>query len=117
MNIDALLDKKNCLRLGEVDPLQLHAWEKIEYIFKIMIDGEAHYPRYQFDGNLQPLPVIKTIIAAFKEKDSFALAAWFHYPNGWITIDGWHPVAPRFALCHPDLVVAAVKRRRGTYIA
>jgi len=112
-----LLDEGECLQAGEVDPVRLHAWERSEQIFKVMIDGAAYYPRYQFDRNLQPLPVIKAIIASFENKDRLALAAWMHYPNGWITIDGWHPIAPRFALGHPDLILTAIKRRRGTYIA
>jgi hypothetical protein len=117
MSAQTLLDEGEWLQAGRVDAAQLRAWEESRRIFKVSINGTDYYPLYQFDDSLQPRPVIGAVIAETEGADPLALAAWFHYPNGWITTDGWHPVAPRLVLDQPDLVLAAARKRRGTYIA
>lgn len=113
----AMLEEGEWLQVDLVDQVQLHSWEQSRRIFKVSIEGMDYYPLYQFDKSLQPLPVIEAVMAMAGDADPLALAAWFHYPNGWITLDGQHPVAPRFALDQPDLVLAAAKMRKGTYVA
>jgi hypothetical protein len=65
--------------------------------------------------------VIKDILGALGEvRDSWKIAAWFHFPNGWITGTGANesqPVAPMEALDRPDAVVEAARRSRDTYVA
>jgi hypothetical protein len=117
MNTSVIFDETEWLKAGEVDESLLRLWEQDQRIFKVEIYHREYYPRYQFDAQLRPLPVIKDIIASFKSVDPLVIAAWFHYPNGWLTIDGWQPIAPKFALREPELVLAAAKRRRGTYFA
>ena len=69
----------------------------------------------------QPLAIIKEILAAFGEvADPWLLAAWFHFPNGWIVrrdATGTVAVAPRDALDRRDAVLAAAARRPSSYVA
>lgn len=93
-------------------------WKRRGRIFGVTgNDGKEYYPRYQFDMNYQPLPLIKEILTALGEKnDPWAIAAWFHFPNGWITArhaDAALPLAPKDALAdRRDAVLLAA--RNGT---
>jgi hypothetical protein len=52
--------------------------------------------------------------------DSWKLAAWFHFPNGWIVEpgpEGPTPVAPKDALDRLDDLLNALKKRQGSYVA
>lgn len=47
----------------------------------------------------EPLPVIREVFKASGDvADSWALAAWFHYPNAWIAGPDGVPAAPKDAL-------------------
>ena len=92
-------------------------WEDEGRVFAIEYEGRRYYPRYQFDASLQPLPVIRDIIAAFGEAEPWTLAAWFHYPSAWLVErdeQGARTVAPKDAMDRgADLVSAAAKRLSG----
>lgn len=96
-------------------------WKRRGRIFSVTYNGKEYFARYQFDALYQPLPVIRKVLEAFGEvADPWVLAAWFHYPNGWLaTASGKAaaPASPREALDRSDAVVAAAARRHGTFVA
>jgi hypothetical protein len=94
-------------------------WKRRGRIFGVRIGGEEYFAGYQFDAMCQPLPVIKQILDVLgPAADSWKIAAWFHFPNGWITGAGdGEPVSPMDALDRREAVVDAARQVRGTYIA
>ncbi|TCK32859.1 hypothetical protein B0G84_8765 [Paraburkholderia sp. BL8N3] len=95
-------------------------WKRRGRVYSVTYDGKEYFARYQFDALCQPLPIIKEVLNAIGEvADSWKLAAWFHYPNGWIADakDGSRPVAPKDALDRRDDVLAAARRMKGSYEA
>ena len=92
-------------------------WKRSGLIFGVPLDGNEYFARYQFDAMYQPRPIIEAIL---RELDSWAdpwkIAAWFHFPNGWIS-DGSSPVAPKDALDRSDDVLEAARKTRGSYVA
>jgi hypothetical protein len=71
---------------------------------------------YQFDEDGIPLPVIKEILQLLRDEDPWSIAAWFHFPNSWVTQDSM-PVAPNLILGQRNEVLRAARCRTGTYIA
>lgn len=96
-------------------------WKRRGRIFSVNYGGQDYFAQYQFDEAYQPLPIIKEIVRAFGEvADSWKIAAWFYFPNGWITqpgTGGRQPVAPKDALDQRDAVLNAVAKRHGSYVA
>jgi len=96
-------------------------WKRRGRIFSVNFGGKEYFPRYEFDAVYQPLPVIRDILKAFGPvADSWKLAAWFHFPNGWIVESGPEgptPVAPKDALDRLDDLLNALKKRQGSYVA
>jgi hypothetical protein len=92
-------------------------WKRRGRIFSVVYGGKEYFARYQFDEVYQPLPVIKEIIAGLGTMaDTWKIAAWFHFPNGWIA-EGEHPIAPKDALDRRDDVVNAARKRSHEYVA
>jgi hypothetical protein len=96
-------------------------WKRRGRIFSVNFGGKEYFPRYEFDALYQPLPVIRDILKAFGPvADSWKLAAWFHFPNGWIVEPGSKgptPVAPKDALDRREDLLNALKKRQGSYVA
>lgn len=97
-------------------------WKRQGRIFSVNDGGKELFPAYQFDGALQPRPVIKEILAQLgDEVDGWSAAAWFHFPNGWLSYRDASgavvSVAPKDALDHAGDVVEAARKNRATYIA
>ncbi|MDN4053129.1 hypothetical protein QPK32_08565 [Massilia sp. YIM B02763] len=96
-------------------------WQRRGRIFSVSYAGKKYYPRYQFDTIFQPLPVIRQILKAYGEcADTWALATWFHFPNGWIAkvVDSKVlSLAPKDALDLPYDVIKAARNQKGTYVA
>lgn len=96
-------------------------WKRGGRIFSVLCNGKEYYPRYQFDAMFQPLPVVRCILQAYGEcADTWALATWFHFPNGWIAKEVGSEtvsVAPKDALDMPDQVIKAARNQKGTYVA
>lgn len=93
-------------------------WKRRGRIFGLSRGGREYFARYQFDAMYEPLPVIREVLRAWGSvSDPWALAAWFHYPNGWIVDHNGEPVAPRDALHRPDEVVEAARRHSDSYVA
>lgn len=95
-------------------------WEQERRVFSVDYDGRRYYARYQFDASLQPLPVIKEVLAAFGDADPWAIAAWFHYPSAWLVEDheqGTRNVPPKNALDRRADVVEAAIKRFTSYVA
>lgn len=95
-------------------------WKRRGRVFSLTFDGKEYFARYQFDEMYQPLSVVKNILQAIGEvADTWKIAAWFHYPNGWIVdaADGKTPLAPKQTLDRRDVVLAAARRMRGSYAA
>jgi hypothetical protein len=101
---------------------QASDWKRDGRIFGVTFDGKEYFPRYEFDALNQPLPVIRDILEAFGPVDPWKIAAWFHFPNGWI-------VEPRTTSRRPEAggakrrprstrgLLNAVKKWHGSYIA
>ena len=96
-------------------------WKRRGRIFSVNHDGTDYYPRYEFDAAYRPLPIISEILKAFgAEADAWKIAAWFHFPNGYLTQDrpdGRSAMPPKDALDQGDKLLDAVRSRRGTYVA
>ncbi|KVV46727.1 hypothetical protein WK92_24545 [Burkholderia ubonensis] len=96
-------------------------WQRRGHIFSVSIGGKEYFAAYQFDDMCQPLPVIREILAALGPvADSWKIAAWFHFKNGWIPGTGnrdGQPVAPMNALDRREVLIHAAKQMDGTYIA
>jgi hypothetical protein len=96
-------------------------WKRRGRIFSVSYDGKEYYPRYQFDAMYQPLPVVSDILKAYGEcADTWSIATWFHFPNGWIAREVGNeavPVAPKDALDHSTDVIKAARNQKGTYVA
>ncbi len=96
-------------------------WRNDGRTFRVTFDGEEYFAGYQFDARCQPLPVIREILQALGEvRDSWPLAAWFQYWNGWVSAADANvnqPVAPMDALDRPDALVEAARYMRGEYVA
>jgi hypothetical protein len=77
-------------------------WKRRGRIFSVNYNGTDYYPRYAFDATFRPLPIISDILKEFAgEPDSWKIAAWFHFPNGYINIDtpdGQRVIGPKDAL-------------------
>ena len=97
-------------------------WKRRGRIFGVSYGGEEWFAGYQFDSLHQPLPIIKDILKALgKVADPWNIAAWFHFPNGWIAKqanDGsMRPVAPKDALDMREAVLHAAAQRQSSYNA
>jgi hypothetical protein len=96
-------------------------WKRRGRIFSVSFGGKEYFARYQFDAFYQPLPIVRDILKAFGPiADSWKLAAWFHFPNGWIgepDPDGYRPIAPKDALDRQRDVLSALERSQGSYEA
>jgi len=101
--------------------LPANVWKRQRRIFSVSYGGKEYYPRYQFDAMYQPLRLISKILKAYGEcADTWSLAAWFHFPNGWIVkqIDNEAmSVAPKDALDRSVDVINAARLQKGTYVA
>jgi hypothetical protein len=96
-------------------------WKRRGRIFSVSFGGKEYFARYQFDVLYQPLPIIRDILKAFGPvADSWKIAAWFHFPNGWIAKTGPHgphPIAPKDALDRQRDVLSALERSQESYEA
>ncbi len=93
-------------------------WKRRGRIYSVNHAGREYFARYQFDGQYQPLPIMRDVLAALGEvADAWVLAAWFHYPNGWLIGDDGGLLAPKDALDRSDDLLRAAKNRRGSYVA
>lgn len=97
-------------------------WKRRGRIFSVSFGGEEWFAGYQFDAQHHPLPIIKDILKALGAiADPWNIAAWFHFPNGWIAIqatDGrMRPVAPKDALDLREAVLHAAAQRQSSYNA
>lgn len=96
-------------------------WKRRGRIFSVAFGGKEYFPRYEFDAAYQPLPLMKEILAAFGTvADTWKIAAWFHYPNGWIAEPGpkgVKSIAPKDALDRRDDLMKALEKRKGSYAA
>lgn len=93
-------------------------WKRRGRIYSVNRGGREYFARYQFDAMYGPLPVIREVLEAFGDvADPWVLAAWFHYPNGWIVGADGKPISPKDALDRRDDVVRAALKRRSSYVA
>ena len=128
--IKKVFENGDWLTAEEIDDLQechpavqslARGWKRDGLVFSVCYLGRDYYARYQFDSLYRPLPVIKNILNVFGlYTDTWSLAAWFHFPNGWLieeTSDGTVPVSPKDSLHRCREVVNAARNRKGTYVA
>lgn len=88
-------------------------------IFGVHLNGIHYFPAYQFSANWEPLSIIPEILARLGQSNCWAIAAWFHFPNSWISpsIPGQIPVSPKTALNRRHEVLLAAENSKGTYFA
>ncbi|MGF6789664.1 hypothetical protein [Paraburkholderia sp. 35.1] len=92
-------------------------WKRRGRVYSVTFDGRAYFAAYQFDTACQPLPVIREILAALGPvAETGKIAAWFHFPNGWISAELTQAVAPKDALDRPLEVIGAARRNIGSYV-
>jgi len=129
--IRAILEDGEWLTAEELNALQPNPpaqksqpasdWKRRGRVFSVSHGGRDYYPRYGFDEAFQPLPVIRDVLKAFGEMaDTWKIAAWFQFPNGWISkpgTGGEEPVAPKDALDQREALLRAVAARQGSYMA
>ena len=93
-------------------------WKRRGRVFSVSRGGREYFARYQFDAMYEPLPVIRDVLKEFGDvADAWVLAAWFHFPNGWIVDPDGAPVAPKDALDRRDDLIRAARRRNDSYVA
>jgi hypothetical protein len=96
-------------------------WKQQGRIFGVTFEGKEYFPCYEFDTAYQPLPLIRDILVAFGPvADTWKIAAWFHYPNGWIVESGdkgIEAMAPRDALDRYSDLMKALEKSKGTYVS
>lgn len=97
-------------------------WKRRGRIFGVSYGGDEWFAGYQFDSLHQPLQIIKDILKRLgKVADPWDIAAWFHFPNGWIAqqaSDGsMRPVAPKDALNMREAILHAAAQRQSSYTA
>ncbi|MDN5752571.1 MAG: hypothetical protein L0H15_04715 [Nitrosospira sp.] len=97
-------------------------WKRRSRIFSVSYGDAEWFAGYQFDSRHQPLPIIKDVLKALgKVADPWNIAAWFHFPNGWIakraTDGSMRPVAPKDALDMREAVLHAAAQRQSSYTA
>jgi hypothetical protein len=96
-------------------------WKRRARIFSVNYGGKEYFARYQFDALYQPLPIIRDILKAFGAvADPWVMAAWFHFPSGWIAKPGSagsEAVAPKDALDQREVVLNAASQRQASYVA
>jgi hypothetical protein len=81
-------------------------WQREGRIFAITLKGRTLYAAYQFDGNLQPRPVIGEVLAIFRHRhDPWKIAAWFAGANGWL-----RGARPQDCLDEPARVINAAQQ-------
>lgn len=92
-------------------------WKRRGRVFSVNYGGREYFAKYQFDEAYQPLPIIRDILQAFGTvADTWKIASWFNFPNGWISKAG-KPVAPKDALDQRDAVLRAASAHQGSYVA
>ena len=92
-------------------------WKRRGKIYAVSWDGKEYFPAYQFSEALQPLPVMAEVLAQFgKVADTWQIAAWFHFPNGWLAAAG-PGEAPRDCLNERAALFPAIRHRLGRYQA
>lgn len=96
-------------------------WKRRGLVFSVNHGGTEYFARYQLDALHQPLPIIREILTAFGAvEDGWDLAAWFHFPSGWLVERderGAVNVAPKDALDRVVAVVEAAAKRLTSYAA
>lgn len=88
-------------------------------VFGLHRNGINYFAAYQFGADCEPLPIIREILARLEISDCWAIAAWFHFANSWISpsTPGSPPIAPKNALNRRDEVLLAAERFGKTYVA
>ena len=95
--------------------LPLDDWKAGGRIFSVRFNGIEYSAGYQFGAPGQPLPVNREILDVLGPcADTWKIAAWFHFPSGWIGAAGCGseaivPVAPKDALDRRADVLAAAQ--------
>lgn len=84
-------------------------WLREKRIFSIRHAEHDSFPRFQFDLQGKPLPIIAELLSIFGLCEAFTdwdKALWFVAPNGWL--DGPRPID--LMLSDPNLVKDAAKQ-------
>jgi len=84
-------------------------WHNEKKIFSVRDGDREYFPRFQFDQEGAPLPIIAELLAIlgqYKARSDWDNALWFAGANGWL--DGPCPV--ELLLADPELVRDAAEQ-------
>jgi hypothetical protein len=68
---------------------RVNRWKTEGKIFAIQRGGKDWYPRYEFDDDYAPVPVIREVVKKFGDAAPVEIAAWMESPNSYL--DGKRP--------------------------
>ncbi|MFS0755126.1 hypothetical protein ABC383_10570 [Noviherbaspirillum sp. 1P10PC] len=68
---------------------RINRWKAEKKIFAVQREGTDWYPRYQFDDDFTPVPIIKEVVHKFSASSPIEIAAWMESPNNYL--DGKRP--------------------------
>lgn len=93
--------------------------EKQGRIFGVEHKGVHYFASYQFNPSGEPIPIIQEILQRLGHSSCWAIAAWFRFPNSWISPSAPEasPVCPKDALDRRDEVLLAAEKFGRTYVA
>ncbi|MFM9968564.1 MAG: hypothetical protein ACKVQK_09225 [Burkholderiales bacterium] len=84
-------------------------WKREGKVFAVNWKGKDWFPRYAFDGTVQPQPVMGILLKTLgASMDPWRIAAWFESSNG--ALGGRRP---REVMDSPDALIAAASRKGG----
>lgn len=95
----------------------LLAWERDARIMSLLHEGRRLYPTFQFDTNLEPIPIVAQILERIgMDKDGWGVCAWFTFPNSWVS-DRDNAYRPMDILDRENDLLLAASHYRNSYIA
>jgi hypothetical protein len=63
---------------------RVNRWKTEGKIFAIQRAGKDWYPRYQFNDDYAPIPVMSAIVQKFGDDSPIEIAAWMESPNNYL---------------------------------
>ena len=125
--IREIIDHGDWLTAEELNALQLSPpsnkslpasdWKRRGRIFGVVNGGREYFARYQFGESYEPLDIVRDLLKVFGEvADPWSLAAWFHFPNGWLVDEDGIAQSPKNMLNHREMVLTAASKR-DSYVA
>lgn len=92
---------------------RVNRWKSEGKILAIQRAGKDWYPRYQFNDDYAPIPVMREIVQQFGDDSPFEIAAWVESPDNYLDAK-----RPREVLhSHRSVLLATLERHFGEAVA